>query len=71
MLLHRVVVRSGALVAAGAVVAPGTEVPTRAMALGVPARIRPDAVEPGSFDEAVALYVANGPRYRGGMRRIG
>ena len=71
VLLHRVVVRSGALVAAGAVVSPGTEVPARAMALGVPARIRLDAVEPGSFDEAVELYVANGPRYRGGMRRIG
>jgi carbonic anhydrase/acetyltransferase-like protein (isoleucine patch superfamily) len=70
VLLHRVLVRSGALVGAGAVVSPGTEVPARAMALGVPARLRLDAVEPGAFDEAVALYVANGPLYRDGLRRM-
>jgi carbonic anhydrase/acetyltransferase-like protein (isoleucine patch superfamily) len=70
VLLHRVLVRSGALVGAGAVVSPGTEVPARAMALGVPARIRPDAVAPGSFKDAVELYVANGRRYASGLRRI-
>src|SRR5580692_1227312 len=36
--------RSGSLVGAGAVVSPGTEVPAGAMALGVPARIRENAV---------------------------
>ncbi len=71
VLLHRVVVRSGALVAAGAVVSPGTEVPARAMALGVPAKIRPDSVAPGSFTDAVSRYVANGERYARGLRRIG
>lgn len=70
VVLHRVVVRSGALIGAGAVVAPGTEVPARAMALGVPAKIRPDAVAPGSFDEAVGRYVANGARYARELRRI-
>lgn len=68
--LHRVVVRSGALVGAGAVVSNGTEVPSGAMALGVPARIKPDAVAPGSFEAAVARYVANGRRYRKEMRRL-
>lgn len=71
VLLHRVVVRSGALVAAGAVVAQGTEVPSRAMALGVPARIRLDAVQPGAFEHSVETYVANGPMYRASLRRIG
>jgi carbonic anhydrase/acetyltransferase-like protein (isoleucine patch superfamily) len=70
VVLHRVVVRSGALVGAGAVVSPGTEVPARAMALGVPAKIRPDAVPPGAFDEAVSHYVANGVRYARELRRI-
>lgn len=70
VLLHRVLVRSGALVAAGAVVSPGTEVPARAMALGVPAKIRADAVTSGSFTDAVSRYVANGERYARELRRI-
>ncbi|MCU0265274.1 MAG: gamma carbonic anhydrase family protein [Actinomycetia bacterium] len=70
ILLHRVVVRSGALVAAGAVLTPGTEVPARALARGVPARIVPDAVQPGEFDRAVALYVENGRRYAAELRRL-
>ena len=70
VVLHRAMVRSGALVGAGAVVSNGVEVPARAMALGVPAKIRPDAVAPGSFDDAVARYVANGKRYRKELRRI-
>jgi carbonic anhydrase/acetyltransferase-like protein (isoleucine patch superfamily) len=71
VLLHGVTVRSGALVGAGAVVSPGTEVPTGAMALGVPAKIRPNAVPPGAFDDAVARYVANGALYAKELRRIG
>jgi carbonic anhydrase/acetyltransferase-like protein (isoleucine patch superfamily) len=70
VVLHRAVVRTGALVGAGAVVNNGVEVPSGAMALGVPAKIRPDSVEPGSFADAVARYVANGERYRKELRRI-
>ncbi|HEU4674932.1 MAG TPA: gamma carbonic anhydrase family protein [Motilibacteraceae bacterium] len=70
VLLHQVLVRSGALVAAGAVVSPRTEVPSRAMALGVPARIRPDAVAAGAFEDSVRRYVANGHRYAAELRRI-
>ena len=44
VVLEAVICRSGSLVGAGAVVTPGTEVPTGAMALGVPARIRTGAV---------------------------
>ena len=44
IVLENAVCRSVSLVAAGAVVRPGTEVPAYAMAVGVPARIRPDTV---------------------------
>lgn len=70
VVLHRAVVRTGALVGANAVVSNGVEVPSRAMALGVPAKIRENTVPEGSFDDAVARYVANGKRYRAELRRI-
>ncbi len=70
VVLHRVVVRTGALVGAGAVVPNGTEVPALAMALGVPARIRPQAVTPGAFVEAVTRYVGNAADYRHRLRRL-
>ncbi len=70
VVLHDVVVRSGALVGAGAVVSNGTEVPARAMALGIPAKLRLDAVAEGSFDPAVQMYAWNGARYREELRRI-
>ena len=69
-MLHRALVHSGALVGAGAVVPNGFDVPTGAMALGVPAKLRPDSVAPGQFLEAVELYVANGRRYRQTLRRL-
>ena len=69
--LHDAVVRTGALVGANALVPGGMEVPTGAMALGVPARLREGAVTPGQFDEAVALYVERGRRYRQELRRLG
>jgi carbonic anhydrase/acetyltransferase-like protein (isoleucine patch superfamily) len=70
IVLHEAVVRSGALVGAGAVVPGGMDVPPGAMALGVPAAIRPDAVPPGSFDDNVHMYVANAHRYRRDLRRL-
>jgi carbonic anhydrase/acetyltransferase-like protein (isoleucine patch superfamily) len=71
VVLHRVIVRRGALVGAGAVVSPGTEVPSKAMALGVPARIRLDAVSEDAVLDGVGRYVANGARYARELRRIG
>ena len=68
--LHDAVVRTGALVGANALVPGGMEVPTGAMALGVPARLREGTVTPGQFDEAVALYVERGRRYRQELRRL-
>jgi len=70
IVLHNAVVRSGALVGAGAVVSGGTEVPSGAMALGVPAKIRPDAVPADAFTQNVQTYVDNGHRYRAELRRL-
>lgn len=70
VVLHRAVVRRGALVGAGAVVANDTEVPSGAMALGIPARIRPDSVSGEEIAAAAALYVRNGERYRTQLRRL-
>ena len=69
--LHRVVIEAGALVGAGAVVPNGTLVPSFAMALGVPARIRENAVAIGAFAENVDTYVRNGQRFAAELRRVG
>src|ERR671910_2026560 len=71
VVLHDAVVRSGALVGAGAVVSPGTDVPSRARALGVPARIRSDAVDPAqAIAPGVASYLERSRLYRDQLRRI-
>jgi carbonic anhydrase/acetyltransferase-like protein (isoleucine patch superfamily) len=68
--LHNAVVRTGSLVGANALVPGGMEVPTGAMALGVPAKLREDAVTPGQFEPAVVSYIERGTRFREGLRRI-
>ncbi len=70
IVLHEAVVRSGALVGAGAVVSGGTEVPSGGDGLGVPAKIRPDAVPADAFTQNVQTYVDNGHRYRAELRRL-
>jgi carbonic anhydrase/acetyltransferase-like protein (isoleucine patch superfamily) len=71
VVLHDAVVRRQALVGAGAVVSGGVEVPERAMALGVPAKIRPDAVDPETMIEMGAVsYVERGRQYRKELRRL-
>lgn len=70
VVLHRAVVESGALVGAGAVVSGGTVVPARAMALGIPAKIRPDSVTPEMIFLGMRSYVDRGHRYRAELRRL-
>ena len=71
IVLHEAVVRSGALVGAGALVPNRMEVPGRAMALGVPAKLREDAVDPETMIlENATSYVRNGERYRSELRRL-
>lgn len=71
VVLHRAVVRTGSLVGANAVVPNDMEVPSGAMALGIPAKLREGVVAPGSFEGSAELYIANGRRYRDTLRRIG
>ncbi len=69
--LHEAVVGSGALVGANALVPGGMYVPERSMALGVPAKIHPEAVDsevlivPGAQS-----YTERGRRYSAELRRI-
>ena len=70
VVLHDAVVRAGALVGAGAVVSDRTEVPSRAMALGIPAKMRLDAVPDGVIQVAADAYVENGRQYREQLRRL-
>ena len=70
IVLHRVVVHSGATVAANAVVLNDTDVPAGAVALGVPARIRENATDKAAIEEGVATYVAKARRYRSELHRI-
>ena len=70
VVLHDAVVRSGGLVGAGAVVSNGVEVPARAMALGIPAKMRLDAVPEGVIQLGADMYVENGRRYKDELRRL-
>jgi carbonic anhydrase/acetyltransferase-like protein (isoleucine patch superfamily) len=71
VVLHDAIVRSEALVGAGAVVSGGVEVPSRAMALGIPARIRPDAVDPDTMIRlGMQSYVERARQYRDHLRRV-
>jgi carbonic anhydrase/acetyltransferase-like protein (isoleucine patch superfamily) len=71
VVLHGAVVRTQALVGAGALVPGGMEVPSLAQALGVPARIRPDSVDPElMIDLGAASYVERSARYRKELRRL-
>lgn len=71
VVLHEAVVGEAALVGSNAVVPGGMQVPPRAMALGVPARIRQDAVDPGPLAYAVESYVDRARLYRHQLRRLG
>ena len=70
IVLHRAVVRTNALVGAAALVPNGMEVPSGAMALGVPAKLRLDAVTPDMIVGNAANYVRNAREYREQLRRI-
>ncbi|MCU0277634.1 MAG: gamma carbonic anhydrase family protein [Candidatus Nanopelagicales bacterium] len=70
VVLHRVVVHSNALVGAQAMVTNGMDVPSGAMALGVPAKIKLDVVTPGDFADAVSVYVHNAHWYNAELRRL-
>jgi carbonic anhydrase/acetyltransferase-like protein (isoleucine patch superfamily) len=70
IVLHQVVVHSGATVGAGAVVRNGTDVPTNAMALGVPATLRLDSCTEEVAVASAALYAENGRRYKAELKKF-
>ena len=70
VVLHNAIVRTGALVGSNAVVPNNMEVPSGAMALGVPAKIRENAVHPGMIELAMQSYVDRSTRYRETLREI-
>jgi carbonic anhydrase/acetyltransferase-like protein (isoleucine patch superfamily) len=70
IVLHRAIVRTGALVGAGAVVPNDMEVPSGAMALGVPAKLREGAVRGDQVTHPAQEYQRNWARYREEMRRL-
>src|SRR5277367_3330691 len=71
VVLEGVICRSASLVGAGAVVSPGTEVPAGAMALGVPARIRPGTVEAESVRMNAEAYSSRHlPQHRHGSHEV-
>ena len=70
IVLHRAVVRSWALVGANAVVTNDTEVPSGALALGVPAKIRPDAASADLIKMSADAYAGRVEFYRSNLRRI-
>lgn len=70
VLLHHVIVRTRALVAAGAVVKEGMEVPSNALAVGVPAKVKENAVADGAFDWNVQTYLNNVDWYSKELRRL-
>jgi len=70
IVLHDAQVGREAVVGGGAFVGNNKVVPPLAMALGVPATIKEDAVRPGHFDLGVESYVRRSVRYRDNLRRL-
>lgn len=70
MVLHRCVIRSGAVVAANAVVLADTEVPSGALAVGTPATIKPGKARIEEIRMGAEVYVQRIAQYRSGLRRI-
>ncbi|MCB0951972.1 MAG: gamma carbonic anhydrase family protein [Microthrixaceae bacterium] len=70
IVLHNAVVGAEAIVGAGAFVGNNKVVPPLALAVGIPATIKADAVTPGHFDYGVDSYVQRAERFRAELRRI-
>jgi len=70
IVLHEALIKSGALVGAQALIPNGMIVPSGAMALGVPAKIREDAVNKELLEHAAEIYVRNTHWYNAELRRL-
>jgi carbonic anhydrase/acetyltransferase-like protein (isoleucine patch superfamily) len=70
IVLHRVIVHSGAIVAANAVVLNDTIVPAGALAVGTPATIKEGRARRDDIERGVASYIDRAARFRVALRRI-
>ena len=70
VVLHEAVISTGSIVGSNAVVTNGMVVPPGGMALGIPAKIRPDAVRPEAIHFPMLSYVERARTYREQLRRI-
>jgi carbonic anhydrase/acetyltransferase-like protein (isoleucine patch superfamily) len=70
IVMHEVVVHTGAMVAANSVLLNGTIVPSGALAVGVPAVIKEGKAKVAHIDMAVQSYIDKGRRFKQTMRRI-
>jgi carbonic anhydrase/acetyltransferase-like protein (isoleucine patch superfamily) len=71
VVLNGAIVESQALVGAGALVAGGMVVPSRALAIGVPAKLKLDAVDPVlQIEMGMQVYRERAATYRAQLRRI-
>ena len=70
MVLHRSVVRSGAIVAANSVVLDDVEVPSGALAAGSPAVVKLDRARRDIITSGAQAYVDRIEAYRTGLRRL-
>ena len=70
VVMHDARIGPHALVGANATVTGGTVVPPNAMALGTPARIRENALEPGQNLRNAEAYTERGHHYRRELRRL-
>lgn len=66
-------IRRGSIVGAGAVITEGKEFPEYSLIVGAPARVirTLDPAQVESMKDPARFYVANGPRYKKGLRKIG
>lgn len=68
IVLHHANVYSGATVGAGAVIRNRMDVPSNALAVGVPAQIKENASSPELIQVGADMYVANAARYKNELR---
>ncbi len=70
VVLHHAVIGTGATVGANAVIPNNMAVPEGALALGVPAQLRPDRSDRAMIQISASEYVSNGHRYRQHLVRL-
>jgi carbonic anhydrase/acetyltransferase-like protein (isoleucine patch superfamily) len=70
VVLHRVVVESGSIVAANTVLLNDTHVPSGAIAVGSPAVIKEGRARPELIAEGVQAYLERSERFRSELRRL-